>query len=546
MNILAWLLVIVSFVFMYPWARWLLGASERVLTALTTVALSAGTLSLVMLWIGLLGQPIDWRTAALICALIGAAGIPFWLRKRAAAPDEESPKPPAWGRWAVIIIAVICVLILFNAVYWPFWIGDAVAIYAWYGKQIALSGHLPVGTLYEAYPMAVPLLYAFSHQAAGWIDEGLARLYPAVFSIGALGAAYLLGKWLYDLRTGILAALLIALTPMVSHWASTGYVDLPTAFFYGMSAAFIARWLRSEHVRDAFLAGLMAGLAAWIKNSGLLIGMALVLWWLYILLTPKCRNIRHALWMALGVALVAVPWYAHTLQMAGVIIPPTGWTWLAQRTLTNFFPYLTDTRYLPIGLLFTAGMWYTLLELLRKRDGASVLLSVFYFPFFAVWWLLVSYDIRFLMVLTSIVAVMAARSALVCVDWLVKRPISRSLIRAAQVALFIALIPLALLSVNAAVDFKTDLLRKPFLSLEERNQLALGPSYQVLQFMRSLPPTSRFLILDGLLPYHADGLIVVSPDQPYDYKVVNPDYRATEPNSPIFDASGFRVFRARP
>src|SRR5689334_8958543 len=187
MSVVAWPLTLLMLTCMYPWARWLLHRAERtalipadntILLALTTLGLSVGLLSLIMLWIGLLGIRIDWRIAAVVCIAIGAIGFllrdkPYLLRDEplVAVPPQPLQELKCWA--TIIIIAVIA-LVLFNAVYCPFHRDDAIVIYASYGKSISLTGNLPVGNLYETYPMLVPLSYAFTHQAAGWIDEHLA------------------------------------------------------------------------------------------------------------------------------------------------------------------------------------------------------------------------------------------------------------------------------------------------------------------------------------------------------------------------------------
>src|SRR5258706_894216 len=98
--------------------------------------------------------------------------------------------------------------------------------------------------------MLIAWAYAITHQASGWTNEYLAALIPALLSIGVIGAAYQLGRDLYDQATGRIAALLIALTPMFTHWASTGYVDLPTGFFYGLAGVYLVRLNRSEKWSD--------------------------------------------------------------------------------------------------------------------------------------------------------------------------------------------------------------------------------------------------------------------------------------------------------
>src|SRR5258708_6091756 len=392
---------------MSPWARWLLHRAEGtalipansiVLLALTTLGLSIGLLSLVMLWMGLLGIRIDWRIAAVVCVGIGASGFlardkPYLLRDQALIAVPPRPLQEI-ANVARIIIAVIVVLVLFNAVYWPFHRDDAVVIYASYGKTIASTGRLPVGQSYETYPMLVPLSYAFTHQAAGWVDEHLAALIPALLSVGVIGAAYLLGSELFSRSTGLIAALLIAITPTFTQWASAGYVDLPCGFFYGMSVMFLARHDRTRSWPDALLAGAMAGLAAWTKNSGLLIVGSIAVWVLYrwwmarYSTDPRALNIRSVLLIAGAFLVVAGPWYARNLSMAGLLVPPTGWTSQAERTLPNLIPYITDAQYYVVGWLFTAGWDPAISGNLRccGRRPPLALLSPFFAAFLLVVW----------------------------------------------------------------------------------------------------------------------------------------------------------------
>jgi hypothetical protein len=567
MSLLAWPLTLIGLVAMYGWARWLLHNADdppgAILIGTTTLALSGGALSLAMLWPGLLGLPVDWRIAALIAAPLALAGWIIWRRGQPRATHAQghtagARDPLRLIAWGVVI--VICALIVFNAAYWPFSIDDSLSIYAWFGKHIARSGALPVGDLYETYPMAVPLLYAFSHQAAGWIDEGLARLIPALFAVGSIGAAYALGSALYDSGVGRLAALLMALAPMVTHWASTGYVDLPAGFGFGMSAVFLARLARSGGWRDALLAGLLAGLAAWIKNSGLLIVPSLALWLAYrwtIGGEPLRRVAGQGLLIGLGFAAVAGPWYARNLIMAGTLVPPTGWTWLAERTLANLFPYLVDSRYGLIGVAFTAGIVLTLWRALRTRGRAlaPALLVILYAPFFAAWWTFVSYDGRFLLALTPLVAVMGASALRMAGAW--QEGILGERWRAAiRAGIAVVIVALALPAASAALDFKGELLRDPFMPLEARHHLVLGDRYVMARRLTALPSGSRVWVSDVLLPYHADGVSVTvggwpAPEQiaAYDYWVLNPG--ETLPawfgdETPIAEAGGFRLYRVPP
>src|SRR5579859_3229267 len=146
MGALAWLLTLVALVGMYPWARLLLRRdSDLILIAIVTLALSVGALSLILMWIGLVGLSIDWRLATALYAIIIAAGLILW-RSRVESNQPSSKQavlPVTWQtlrRITLIAIGVMIALILFNAVYWPLGLDDALAIYGYYGKQIASSG----------------------------------------------------------------------------------------------------------------------------------------------------------------------------------------------------------------------------------------------------------------------------------------------------------------------------------------------------------------------------------------------------------------------
>ncbi len=559
---IAWVITLLGLVFMFPWARWLLTrpapadavpAADPVLLALTTLALSLGTLSLVLLWIGLLGIRIDWRLAAIICAGISITG---WVVARRAPVRTVAPAADAnWRlvrRAAVIVIAVICGLVLFNAIYWPFGLDDAITIYASFGKAIANSGQLPRGTLYETYPMLVPLIYAFTHQAAGWIDEYLAALIPALLSLGVIGVAYVLGRDLYNRATGLTAALLVAMTPMVAHWASASYVDLPAGFFYALSAVFLLRWQRRRVWSDALLAGIMAGLSAWTKNSGLLVGISIGGWIVYRWLVarremqPFSRILRDMAILVAGTLVVAGPWYTRNMLIAGFLVPPTGWTWKADHSLANLIPYVIDSRYFIFGLVFTAGLLYTIWQSVRSRGSllAPSFLLIFYVPFFVIWWALFSYDGRFLLILTAVVAVMGAA--------LVQAIASRlTWTHTGELALVGAILLLALPAAVNAVDYKDELLHHPLMSDAEKHRVRLGPRYDMALYLRTLPTGSRVLTQELMIPYYADGITVVVGDWPsqsdviaYDYWVLLPGDQPPDwlTGTPLHEDGGYRLY----
>jgi len=95
---------------------------------------------------------------------------------------------------------------------------------------------------------------------------------------------------------------------------------------------------------------------------------------------------------------------------------------------------------------------------------------------------------------------------------------------------------LALPAASAAVDFKGDLLRHPFMSDAEKHRLKVGSRYDVGLYLQTLPPPRRLWTTDGLLPYYADGADAtvgasVLPESlaGYDYVVVSPGQTLADP-----------------
>ncbi len=552
---------------MYPWARVLLRRdSDPLLIGCVTLGLSIGALSLILMWLGILGLRIDWRLATAMYAIVIVAGFVVW--RTHAEPLAPDPKPRLFpATWqtlrhvALIVTGIMAALILFNAIYWPLGIDDALAIYGYYGKQIASSGALPAlshGSLYEAYPMAIPLLYAYTHQAAGWVDEHLAALIPALLSVGVIGVAYLIGRELYDRATGLIAALLVAVTPTIAYWSSTGYTDLPAAFFYGLALLFAIRHYRARAWQDALLTGIMAGLAAWMKNSGLLIVGVLMLWvgycaWRARFELPRSLTRRDVILIAAGFLAVCGPWYARDWLLAGVIIPPTGWTFAAQRTIANLLPYLFDLRYWPTGVLFTAGLLLALWQAWKSqgRELALMALLIGYLPFFAVWWALFSYEDRFLLTLTPLIAVMGARGVRVIADRLIPpRPVqSRRLIIGLSALIVVCALPAA----SDAVLFKGEILHHPLMSDADKHRVRLGGRYDLALYLQTLPVSSRTLTDDTLLAYSAFPAQIITSGWPatpvalagYDYWALKPgetlpDWFGTP--TPVFQSGGYRLY----
>lgn len=461
---IAWLIVGLTLAAGYGWAARLLRAHGW-LTVLLGLALAVGTLSTIMLWEGLAGLPLTLPGIALPCC---AVLLPGWWRVRPPLPRW----PATWiKRCALLLLLAIGAAVLFNGAYWPFHRDDTLGIYQPAAHAVYTTGALVpltgADSLYKTYPLLVPLSYAYAYFAAGWENEYLAKTIATVLSLACLPTAYVLGRQVRGVATGWLAVLLLALTPYFSRWAASGYVDLPTAFFYTLAGVFALRvWVNTGDgsVRDAALAGALTGLAAWTKNAAL-VGVVLIAAWLV-----WCALRRRTGWPAVAAGLiacgiVAAPWYVRNLIGAGFLVPATAWTDQAQRTLASALAFVTQPENFGApGVALLLGVGVALLRDWRQ-PGAQLLLLLTV-PFFAAWWLFVSYDPRFLLLFLPILCVLAG-------DALAQLWTGLGLARQPRALVIVAALTLLLAApiLWHAVEYKSVLLHTPLLSDAEKRAI---------------------------------------------------------------------------
>ena len=334
-----------------------------------------------------------------------------------------------------------------------------------FARRIFETGGLPASV--QGYPLLVSLGYAWAFLAAGGVSDRLAGLVGAAFAAGTVGVTWALGRALYGRRAGVLAAFLAATSTLFVVWATSGYVDIPTGFYFALSALFAWRWLEGGAARDALLCGLAAGLAIWTKQAGLALlpSLAAVLvlgvWqvWQRHSLLVNLRGQRSALalgrplraWdyvreavgagaiILLAVVLVSGPWYLRNYLLSGPagVVPLPGEFYAAQadHRLIALLPFVTRPAEWgwPFALLALAGLLWALGEAVlgeagqgqRGRRLRPLFVLAFIVPYHIAWWQAFSYEARFLLTLLPFYAILAARF----LDW----ALGRALVRSARV-----------------------------------------------------------------------------------------------------------------
>ncbi|HEY4588971.1 MAG TPA: phospholipid carrier-dependent glycosyltransferase, partial [Thermoanaerobaculia bacterium] len=175
------------------------------------------------------------------------------------------------------------------------------------------------GVLYFEKP---PLYYWLNAAALSLPGrpEVVCRLFSALFGLGGVGLAWLLGRSMGGPRVGLTAAIVLGSSPLWAALSRANIIDMTMAFF--LSAALTCFWLAQEKERGERGERLLwhgmfaaAALATLTKGMiGFLIPGAVI--FLYLLFARRWRLLSRVPWIG-GIALflaIAVPWHVLAAQ----------------------------------------------------------------------------------------------------------------------------------------------------------------------------------------------------------------------------------------
>ena len=151
--------------------------------------------------------------------------------------------------------------------------------------------------------------FYFSHPTWFYLT---ARLISLAFGLLTIWALYLLGRTVYDRRTGLLAALICAFFPSLVNFSRIGKVETLFCFSVIMGMVYISRVYRYNSWKDNILAGIFGGLAVAAKYNGALIVLPLLLAHIFRFIQNRRAGIRDKQVMKLAaaaalMALVSLP-----------------------------------------------------------------------------------------------------------------------------------------------------------------------------------------------------------------------------------------------
>jgi hypothetical protein len=208
-----------------------------------------------------------------------------------------------WGEGLSFWLILPIILLAFALRFWE--LGDAVHHFvdeiffstavanSWLAPDYNVSLLAPFGSI-TAFPWLYPYLQAGGVAIFGRDLEGL-RALSAVLGTLTVPALYLLAKALFDRKTALIAALILATFPPHVNFSRIGINNIADPLFGTLALAFLARGLKFNRRMDFAIGGASLGLSQYFYEGGRFLFIFLpCLWliWFIVMSTAKGSNPR--------------------------------------------------------------------------------------------------------------------------------------------------------------------------------------------------------------------------------------------------------------
>ncbi len=167
-----------------------------------------------------------------------------------------------------------------------------------------------------AFPNLFAYLMSQSVEVFGRTFVGL-RGASAILGTLAIPAVYLLARTLFDKKTALIAALLLATFPPHVHFSRLGISEIAGPLFGTLALAFLSRAVLENHREDYAAGGAMLGMTHYFHEGGRVFYTPLALLWvlaLIIIWRPRVQP-RNILIAVLTTIIVAAPIYYTLIGM---------------------------------------------------------------------------------------------------------------------------------------------------------------------------------------------------------------------------------------
>jgi 4-amino-4-deoxy-L-arabinose transferase-like glycosyltransferase len=314
---------------------------------------------------GILGErffPNVHYHAQMALFVFGISGVALGLggvRRLSLRPAADAQTSRWWQREWVIVLAITLAALLVRA-----W-GVESLLRLWRDETLFAEAVLelwdnPTIDTLVPVPGISSILGAFPYMQSltiGLFGADLAGMRATTVLLGALTvpAVYVLAGALFNRKTALIAALILAAYPPHIHFSRLALYNIADPLFGTWALAFFALGLRRNRRLDWALAGTMLGLTHYFYEGGRLLFTPLLgLWLLAMLVITPARDgkrwRRHLPWSGLV-----------TFGLAfALTIAPLYYTWVVQQR--PFSPRYDETRGTIAFVNYLPDYWHTLTD----------------------------------------------------------------------------------------------------------------------------------------------------------------------------------------
>ena len=239
----------------------------------------------------------------------------------------------------------------------------------------------------------------------------LVRGANTLLAVATVGAVACLGRRLYGIRAGLLAALILATMPLAVRFAHLATVDTPAVFWVVMALLWAVRARQEGRVRDFLVAGIFTGLAGATKYPAGLVAVPVAT----AILLGRPWPLRRSIWVVSGAALsfsLATPFVWLDAGQFWSHFADMGRSHLLAESSTEEQAWLYHLRYTlrhGLGAVAAVAVALSLLWGVRQRQWQELVLLAGIIPLAAVLALAGSTFMRYALPLAPLLALLIGR-----------------------------------------------------------------------------------------------------------------------------------------
>ncbi|MFQ6076126.1 MAG: ArnT family glycosyltransferase [Candidatus Bathyarchaeia archaeon] len=453
---------------------------------------------------------------------------------------------------SMVSTLLIILLRFYHALNFPIVVWDSLAEFAYLGRFYFQVGGIPtitgatLGAHSSAnFPPLVPLLYAWFYTLYGGVEELFAKAVSPTYGAFTVLVTYVFSKKIYGSETKAWAsAFFLASVPIFMFAAEDCLSDAPLMFYFVSSLFNLYISINNDQRRDraAIASGLLGGLAAWTKYTGLfvvMISLAIIAVEKFVLKREGGGvnfSLRQVALLLVFFTLLGAPWYLRNWALVGNPVYPHLYQifggkdldpWLMENGFNAHFSKIRELAGLDLSLKSVLLTYFTVFFRLPSFEmldmgpflGAFSLVGAYFIfkkrgredgfivawigVYFIVWRITISTFIRYLVAILPALAILSSHG--LCELYLslrnlgsgiriFKRTVHTQTILKASLFLLIlegAFLPTM---INSIRGYKTWAFVSPFISRDEYLDTRLPGWWRAINYINQETPLDAVIL----------------------------------------------------